>query len=411
MADAKSFVFVVRDSADIDQMAPVMWQSLEMGERVTVIVASNYSPANDFRLKFLASYDGFTLKHLPSAAFTPSGLSKYGRVRWSAPRTRQLLRKLDAGLCMFEWGDGVADIAKANGMLSRVRRALFTDFVLQAQLSAKRLGIPTVALPHGHSTKLNLIRSKQVERALANNEGKLPFANRDSFDAYVFCANYHRDVIVENSTMSGNNVEVWGSARFSREWLHVLYRIAPMVQMPALNNSQQHRVLFFLPKWHNMVDRGATISLLHALGKLASIQLVISGHVRGDDTQLTATETAQLKALPSVAFAPEGANSVSLIRECNALIDVDSSIAFDAIQLGKLYIRPKYLQDAGIRTVYDEFGGALQANTQGEVVSALSAQVLPMVSAPDVFRSAVIGDEASSISQQYVLRLRQLMQQ
>jgi hypothetical protein len=69
------------------------------------------------------------------------------------------------------------------------------------------------------------------------------------------------------------------------------------------------------------------------------------------------------------------------------------------------------LQDAAVRTVYDEFGGALQANTQDEVVSALSAQELPVVNVPDAFHLAVIGDEASNISQQYVLRLRQLMQQ
>jgi hypothetical protein len=320
MADDKSFVFVMRGSADIDQMAPVMWQSLEMGHPVVAIVASEYKVANDFRLNFLATYPRFTLRHLPSAAFAPSGLKKYGRVRWNAMRTKRMLRSINAGMCIFEWGDGVADIAKANGVLSRTRRALFTDFVLQAQLSAKELGIPTVALPHGHSTKLNLIRSKQVEQALASSNGKLPFANRDSFDAYVFCADYHRDVIVGNSTMSGNNVEVWGSARFSREWLHVLYRIAPQVQLPALNGAQHHRVLFFLPKWHNMVDRGATISLLHALGKLANIQFVISGHVRGDDTQLSASETAEIAALPSVVFAPQGANSVSLIRECNHCI-------------------------------------------------------------------------------------------
>jgi len=411
MADKKSFVFVMRGAAEIDQVAPVMWQSLEMGQPVAAIIPSEYKAADDFRLSFLATYPRFTLHHLPSAAFAPSGLRKYGRIRWNAVRMQRLLRSINAGLCVFESGDGVTDIAKADGVLSRVRRALFTDFVPQAQLAAKKLGLPTVALPHGHSTKLNLIRSKHVEQTLENNNGKLPFANRDSFDAYVFSAGYHRDVLVGNSTMSGNNAEVWGSARFSREWLNVLYRVAPQVHLPALNGVQRHRVLFFLPKWHNMVDRGATISLFHALGKLANIQLVISGHVRGDDTQLSASETAEIAALPSVVFAPQGANSVSLIRKCNALIDVDSSIAFDAVQLGKLYIRPKYLQDAAVRTVYDEFGGALQATTQDEVVSALSAQELPVVSVPDAFRLAVIGDEASNISQQYVLRLRQLMQQ
>ena len=83
MADDKSFVFVMRGSADIDQMAPVMWQSLEMGHPVVAIIASEYKAANDFRLNFLATYPRFTLRHLPSAAFAPSGLRRYGRVRWN----------------------------------------------------------------------------------------------------------------------------------------------------------------------------------------------------------------------------------------------------------------------------------------------------------------------------------------
>jgi hypothetical protein len=129
MADDKSFVFVMRGAADIDQMAPVMWQSLEMGQPVTAIIASKYKAANDFRLNFLATYPRFILCHLPSAAFGPSGLKKYGRVRWNAMRTRRLLRSINAGMCIFEWGDGVADIVNADGVPSRMRRALFTDFV------------------------------------------------------------------------------------------------------------------------------------------------------------------------------------------------------------------------------------------------------------------------------------------
>jgi hypothetical protein len=410
MTAAKSFVFVVRGSADIDQMAPVIWQSLQMGQPVAVVVASDYPATNDFRLNWLSTLSGFSLVRLPNAAFAGSGIAKFRRMLWNSSRVNRLLRKLNAGVCIFEWGDGVADIASSSGLVARLKRALFTDFVLQAQLQVKRLGIPTVALPHGHSTKLNLVRSKQVEQALTANNGLLPFANRDSFDAYVFCAQYHQDVIVGNSTMSGRNAQVWGSARFSREWLHELYRIAPQVLLPALSASQ-HRVLFFLPKWHNVVDRQATLSLLCALGTMPTIQLVISGHVRGDDTQLSSTETDMLAALSSVVFAPQGAHSVSLISQCNALIDVDSSIAFDAIQLGKLYIRPKYLQDASVRTVYDQFGGALQAMSQEEVVAALRGSQLPQVNVPETFVAAVIGDEASNISKQYVLRLQQLMQQ
>jgi hypothetical protein len=167
----------------------------------------------------------------------------------------------------------------------------------------------------------------------------------------------------------------------------------------------------FLPKWHNLVNKTATLSLLTALGKLENIQLVIAGHVRGADTQLTASETADLAALPSVVFAPQGSASVSLIKTSDALIDVDASIALDAIQLGKLYVRPKYLQDASVETIYDTLGGAVQASSEQEMVALLSAAVLPTNVVSPTFTEVVIGDVASNISKQYYLKLKALTQQ
>lgn len=115
----------------------------------------------------------------------------------------------------------------------------------------------------------------RVAEAFAANN-KLPFANRNSFAKYVFCSGYHRDVIVINSTMNGNNAEVWGTARFSLEWIEQLYEIAPSVNLPSLRSEQKHRVLIFLPKWHNLVKKTATLRLLTALGELSKIQLVIA---------------------------------------------------------------------------------------------------------------------------------------
>lgn len=210
--------------------------------------------------------------------------------------------------------------------------------------------------------------------------------------------------------MSGSNVEVWGTARFSPEWIEQLYKIAPLVNLPPLRSDQKHRVLMFLPKWHNLVNKAATLSLLTALGKLENIQLVIAGHVRGVDTQLTTSETAELTALPSVVFAPQGSTSVSLIKQCDALIDVDASIALDAIQLGKLYVRPKYLQDASVQTIYDTLGGAVQASSEQEIVALLSTAVLPTNAVSPMFTEVVIGDVAGNISKQYYLKLKALTQ-
>ena len=411
MLSTKAFIFVLRGSADIDQMTPVIWQCLEHGEHVRAVVASDFDATSDFRLKFLSTYPNFALRVIPGARFGSSLGQKLQRMLWNQTRMRRLLKKSNAQICIFEWGDGIWEDQPRRNTLWRFKRWAFTDFVLQAQYACADLAIPTVSLPHGHSTKTMLIKSDRVSEALATNNDKLPFANRNSFAKYVFCSGYHRDVIVGNSTMSGNNVEVWGTARFSPEWIEQLYKIAPLVNLPSLRSEQKHRILMFLPKWHNLVNKTATLSLLTALGKLDNIQLVIAGHVRGADTQLTALETAELTALPSVVFAPQGSVSVSLIKASDVLIDVDASIALDAIQLGKLYVRPKYLQDASVLTIYDTLGGAVQASSEQEIVSLLSTEVLPTNVVSPMFTEVVIGDVASNISKQYYLKLKALTQQ
>ncbi len=111
-----------------------------------------------------------------------------------------------------------------------------------------------------------------------------------------------------------------------------------------------------------------------------------------------------------MVFAPPGAASVSLIKQCDVLIDVDASIALDAIQLGKLYVRPKYLQDESVQTIYDTLGGAVQASSEQEIVALLSASALPTNVVSPTFTEMVIGDVASNISKQYYLKLQALTQ-
>lgn len=112
-----------------------------------------------------------------------------------------------------------------------------------------------------------------------------------------------------------------------------------------------------------------------------------------------------------MVFGPQGSASVTWNKQCDALIDVDASIALDAIQLGKLYVRPKYLQDASVQTIYDTLGGALQASSEQEIVALLLAEVLPKIDVSPMFTEVVIGDAVSNISKQYYLKLKALRRQ
>jgi hypothetical protein len=154
------------------------------------------------------------------------------------------------------------------------------DVVSQLKHAAQDLGLPLVAVPHGHSTKTVMIRSEHVEHVMAHNSGKLPFADRDAYNAYVFASAYHRDAILSQSTMVGGNAKVWGSARFNDLWVPRLYAQAPTWTPP--DTARGRRItLFFVPKWNNLVNRQATLELMAAIARSAMLHLVIRGHARG----------------------------------------------------------------------------------------------------------------------------------
>lgn len=408
MSSNQKFVFVLGGPADLDHMMPVMWQCLENERDVLALVASWYEVENDFRLNFLKTYDGFQMKSVSQLNVQTDIFHKLLRPLWNFYRMKRFLRRNKIMLCVFEWGDGVWSGQSKPDLITNIKHKCFSDFGLQIQYACTSLRIPTVSLPHGHSTKMSLIRSAHIQDVLNANNQKLPFSNRNSFAKYVFASAYHRDVIVDNSDLSPVNVEVWGSARFSSEWTKLLYEISPPANIPDRKPGQVHRVLFFIPKWHNLVDRGATLNLLFALASLPSIQLVIRGHIRGRDSQLTESELSTLTSMNTVVVAEVGTPSTSLISASDVLIDVDSSIAFDALNLGKLYIRPRYLQPESLKTVFDVYGGALQADSQQEILDVLSSQILPSVIVDDQFKEVVIGDVRSNISLEYFRKLSSL---
>jgi hypothetical protein len=206
-----------------------------------------------------------------------------------------------------QWREGVAH--DSLGVVRRFVRWWSTGYFVQLQLAAGELGIPTVTLPHGHSTKTTIIRSEHVRERSSANAGKLPFADRDSFAAYVFCSEYHRNVILENSDMNPNNVVVWGSPRFNDQWVSLAYDSTRAADLPAMSYSAVRRVLFFIPKWQNLVDRAATIKLVAALGADRRIQLVVRGHLRSEAASLTEAERAILDSLRDVVMVADGVSS------------------------------------------------------------------------------------------------------
>ena len=399
------FVFALAGKADADNIIPVIWEVSRDGQRCDVVITD--------RGVYGAQHDAWWVRERTSVRVianfatdgAPSLWERIRRVKWNRAAVRRFLRRRDVRLVAVQWREGVAH--DAAGALRRALRWWSTDYFVQLQLAAADLGIPTVALPHGHSTKTTIIRSRHVREMSAAHGDKLPFADRDSFAAYVFCAGYHRDVIVEGSTMSGGNARVWGSARFNDAWVPRLYAEASPITLPPHAAGVKRRVLFFVPKWQNLVDRQATMQLIAALGANANIQLVVRGHLRAEAATLEPAERAILER-GNVVLIADDVSSPSLISACDVVVDIDSSIAFDAVLLGKPYVRPKYLQDASVSTIWDQLGGAHQTDSLEATVNLLSSDTLVPAPRDGAFDDVVFGGTGATVLARYRDGLREI---
>ena len=405
---AGTFVFALAGKADADNIIPVIWETSKDGQACDVIITD--------RAVHAAQHDAWWVRERPSVRVianfatdgAPTMLERIRRIRWNRAVVRRYLRDRDARLVAVQWREGVAHDSAI--LVRRVIRWWSTDYFVQLQLAARDLGIPTVALPHGHSTKTTVIRSRHVREMSAAHGDKLPFADRDSFAAYVFCSDYHRDAIVEGSTMEGHNVRVWGSPRFNDVWVPRLYAESPKAKLPEPLAGAKRRVLFFVPKWQNLVDRAATMQLIAALGADDRVQLVVRGHLRAEAAALAPEERVVLES-GNVVLITDDVSSASLINACDVVVDVDSSIAFDAVLLGKPYVRPRYLQDASVKTIWDDLGGAHQTSSLADTVALLSADALEPAERHHTFEDVVFGGEGAAVLARYRDELRSLAAQ
>ena len=394
-----AYVFALAGNADADNIAPVIWAASADGTRCLVVVADAGVYDSLCNSWWISERPSVTLRKVVSSDGTPDIRERLRRIMWNRLVVRRWLRRHDARLVAVQWREGVGH--DTAGLLRRCMRWWSTGYFTQLQLAAGELGIPTVALPHGHSTKTTIIRSEHVRERSAANAGKLPFADRDSFAAYVFCSDYHRDAILENSDMNPANVVVWGSPRFNDEWVQHTYRATRPADLPALPHGALRRVLFFIPKWQNLVDRAATMKLIAALGADRRVQLVVRGHLRSEAARLTEGERATLDSLHDIVMVADGVSSASLIKACDVVVDIDSSIAFDAVLTGKPYVRPRYLQDRSVGTIWDRLGGAHQTDDLDSTVALLCAPKLEVASRDATFETVVFGGSGSRVLAQY----------
>lgn len=371
-----SYLFVFRASPDIDHMAPLAWRLLEDGEEVHVVLSRGYDPRSDHRLELLGRYPKFRLHE----TWPASGSALKGYLRSTLPYALVLLKRSGARLVAVEWGYGLraayerprslsGAIAAARSLARSLVKAREPTQVRSNYLVAARLlGLATVSLPHGVTVTYEA-PNEQLLGLLERDE--LDWSNRNQFDAFVFNTEHHRQWYVEHAKVDPHVMQTWGSLRWAPQWFELNMRLAPPFEWPDGEDGRV-KVVYMLPKWRNRVHADEVVELVRRLHVLDFVSLAIMGHPR----LAGANGSDPLRSAAGIDWSRvhdlDGEPSVSVIRACDVLMTVGSSIALEAVMQDKVLLNPVYTQE--LSSLFEAIpGSSVVARNPGEVVDYLAA--------------------------------------
>lgn len=187
------------------------------------------------------------------------------------------------------------------------------------------------ALPHGGPfTYLNDDFTREIRET-----GSPDFSSRNEFTSIVFASKHHAKWAKRHG-FDPKKIAVLGSARFCTEWQKINLEILPRF-ITKKDDSVKLKVVFFVPHWTYNVFAEEVDRALVYLASDPHIYLVLKGHTRGSGD----VKNDFSSLYPDVeSNSPEP--SPSLVRWADVVVNVSSSIAFEAIIQGKPVIHAQW---------------------------------------------------------------------
>ncbi len=358
-------LFFLRHYNDIDHVTPVIYKWVERGHAADVLLMGDPHYRDDYRVVYLASLNGVRVATIGQVlnraqlfrmrlqkllldrhfrALSPAWLthlldrimSPDKRVAFWQKIADLLLQRsfgprepgaAESGVVAFDWisGNSVFPI----------------EFVQTVVGAARALGLGAVSLPHGDSPHANfLVRVEELSM-----EPRLKFAPARMFDRVVvpneLCATRFRPFVKDFQ------VAVLGSPRYCDEWLAKLEQLLP--PSPLTANPEKLNLVMFLRKKDFSLFWDEIGRVVQMLAAFADVELIIKAHTRGGWRQ-PLSRRAGLRRLKNVRFVAAEIHSSHLLSWSDVVIDIATSVAFEAVKRNKPVLAADYLH-AGTSTV------------------------------------------------------------
>lgn len=346
-------LFFLRHYNDIDHITPVITKWVERGHACDIVMIGKKRFDGDYRIEFLKKLPGVRLAHLQDLLsfmeFTKWRLQTLLLVRSSynsflGPLVKVLARLYHARRREVTWlrttryllersfpepGKGVVvfDWIERNSEIC-------VEWVEILVSVARHQGLGAVSLPHGDSPHA----SQLIRRGEWQLKPDVSFSAAGMFDKVVvpneLCAIRFRPF------MDDQKLIVLGSPRYCEEWLAKLATLMP--PSPLVRSDSQLKVVIFLRKANFTTFWEEVGEVVQMVAALPGVELAIKPHTRGGWKQ-SLTKSAALRRLRNVTMMDDNIHSVHLLQWADVIIDLATSVAYEAIRVGKPVLAADYL--------------------------------------------------------------------
>jgi UDP-N-acetylglucosamine 2-epimerase len=247
------------------------------------------------------------------------------------------------------------DFIKQNGA-----QVLCFDHVMPSQhvvavllKAAKKMSIPTLALPHG----IYLYTNEFTKPASSARQKFYKFNRYD----YVIVQNQLRKDVLARSGISREKICVLGSARFCKEWIAQNKKILPRMIESNGTGAGNLKVVFMPSKPRCRVDVERMHNTINILASLREIEAVVKPHTR------TGREAWLFDDMPlanvSRVHTPE------LFEWADVVLIIGSSVITEALMQDKPVLYLKYLHANTM--LFEECEACWTIHSESELEQAL----------------------------------------
>jgi hypothetical protein len=338
-------IFFLRHNNDIDHITPVLYKWLSTENIPTdVIITTKRSLLDDPRIEYLKKYkqvrifhinDLFQKRTLPHMfnhyypkyyAYFHKLIRKYSFVKKKVDKTitriaNELYKGMEKGIVVFDWTT--------------------TYYVKELVKIAKDRGFTTISLPHGDMPYVSLIETINE----INYDGLGRYEASKVFD-YVVVPNKQNTKRYEK-WIEPDRLKVLGSPRYCNEWMKIFADFIPPFDIEE--SKDKLKIVFFLRNTGYPVFWDEVVRTIKIIMQFKGVYLIVKHHPRNESakklTEQLISKYPEIKQDldKNLKFIYGSINSGSLLNWADVIIDIGTSVTWEAVQQKKPVLMIEYL--------------------------------------------------------------------